>query len=228
MPGKRTAARTTGIAMPRENCSGYTVPPETGQLAWESLVAGGAFITPKDGVPFEFAGGAAATLKVDAERADHHPQALASLAGLLAAHPCVEGADVLSFVPNGMAAKARVVGELAGKEVVELYRPQGAPRSDIRPRNERSMELAGSAGRICLLEDVSSTGFSAHAAAAILYRLNPRLSIHSLSILQRGPVQHTYTQPPNPVTYHTLLRRGLPLTIQAFRQQFPDVPVAAV
>lgn len=51
---------------------------------------------------FVFASRTHATLKADAERLYDHPRQLAVVVGHFAAYPCVQEADALLYVPDGM------------------------------------------------------------------------------------------------------------------------------
>jgi|GEM_PF-3526198 len=87
--------------------------------------------------------------------------------------------------------------------------------------------LAREASSVCAVEDISRTGFSARAAAQVLATTNPSLDIHTLSMMQRDAVDPAYVMD-HGVTYHTFVRQDIPLAVEAFRQQFPDIAVATV
>jgi hypothetical protein len=216
--------------MPFNTCLKYEVPSTDAALVWRSLGEGGVFITREGGKPFVFAAPTEQppTLKADAERLNGYPEIVDRLLGLYALHPCVIDAEVLSFVPNGMADFGNQLGRRIGKPVINLFRPEGAPRSDIRFVVPHHKALAREAHTICAVEDISTTGFSAHATARVLRGINPELDIHSLSMLQRDAVDPVYTEGTDGVAYHTFVRQDIPLTVEAFRQQFPDISVATV
>lgn len=197
-------------------------------MVWKSLGAGDVFTTREGGQPFIFATGQEATLKADAERLNDHPHIIAELLQLYADHPCIASADILSFVPNGTAAFTDKLGHLMDKRVIRLFRPRGAARTDIQFRDGEAKGLTREAQTICLIEDISRTGFSAHATAKVLRSVNPKLTIHTISLLQRDAVEQQYQEGPDAVVYHTFVRRDLPLTLEEFKQQFPSIPVHMV
>ena len=209
-------------------CLQYEIPTADATIVWQELGAGDAFITRAGGLPFTFATGQKATLKVDAERLATHPEVLDKFLDLYAAHPCVQEAEVLSFVPNGMADFGVELGHRMGKRVIHLFRPEGAPRTDIRYVSAQDEALARDVSSVCLVEDISRTGFSAHVVASMLRKANPGMDIHTLSMLQRGPVESAYQAGNGSITYHTFVRRDIPLTLEEFQQQFPTIPVHTV
>ena len=209
-------------------CLEYKVPADDSQTVWESFNEGGVFITREGGRPFIFATGQEATLKLDAERLMVHPEIIDRLLGLYALHPCVAEADALSFVPNGMADFADKLGRRIGKQVIKLFRPDGAPRTDIRYVEPADEVLAHEADTVCAVEDISRTGFSAHATARILRGGNPSLDVHTLSMMQRGAVEPKYEADADGVTYHTFIRQDIPLHVEEFQRQFPNIAIAIV
>jgi hypothetical protein len=209
-------------------CLQYEVPDSIAELVWQSLVDGQVFITREGGKSFTFATGQQATLKADAESLSNHPGIIKKLLELYAAHPCVREADVLSFVPNGTADFTEQLGKLTGKPIVHLFRPEGAPRPDMRFKTPEDQEVVKAAKSICAIEDISRTGFSAHITAKILRAINPDLEVHTLSMLQRDDVEQQYQEGPDAVVYHTFVRRDIPLEIDTFKQQFPGIVVQVV
>lgn len=216
--------------MPFRTCRQYEVSPATRELVWASLGEGEVFITRDGGVPFTFATGQQATLKADAERLFAKRAIQERLLGIYGVHPCVVEADALSFVPNGTAGFAKELRHKfqPTKPIVRLYRPDGAPRTDIRYVSPSDRMLAQEMGSVCLVEDISRTGFSAHVTAQILREANPGLDIHTLSMLQRDEVEPRYKEGVDAVVYHTFVRQDLPLEVDEFRQQFPDIPIQTV
>ncbi len=216
--------------MPFDTCLHYEVPPDESALVWQSLGEGGAFITRQSGEPFVFAAPTdePPTLKVDAERLGDHQEIVDRLVGLYAMHPCVQEAGALSLVPNGMADFAGQLGRYTGKDVIGLFRPDGAPRSDMRFISPDDETLALQVSTVCVVEDVSRIGFSAHAAAKVLRDANPGLDVHTLSMLQRDVVDPAYTEEPGGIHYHTFVRQYIPLSVEEFRRQFPNINVETV
>lgn len=218
--------------MPFNTCLDHHVSAAESQLAWQSLGDGEVFVTREDGTPFKFAAPTPVppTLKADAELLYKHPRPLARLLGLFIEHPCITEADAVSFVPNGPADFARWIGEITGKPLIALVRPDGAARDDLSYRTGDDRDRAAEASSVCMIEDISRTGFSAHVTAALLRSTNPDLNVHTLSMLQRDQVEPRYQNPQDPasVVYHTLVRRDLPLTLEVFQQQFPDLHVGMI
>lgn len=212
------------------SCRNHTVAPADAALVWRTLAEGGVFVTREGGRPFTFAAATdrPPTLKADAERLGVHPELLDRLLGLYALHPCVQEAEVLSFVPNGMAGFGASLGRRIGKPVIKLFRPEGVPRTDIRFVGDEDEALARESDSICAVEDISTTGFSAYATAKILRGVNPGLSVHTLSMLQRDAVDPAYVTGVDGVIYHTFVRRDIPLALEDFRWQYPDIPVKTV
>lgn len=209
-------------------CLEHEVAALTSDLVWDSLNEGGAFVTRESGKPFTFATGQQATLKLDAERLGAHPKIIDRLLGLYALHPCVLEADVLSFVPNGMADFAEELSRRVGKPLIRLTRQEGASRTDIRFMGQKDEALVRSADMVCAVEDISRTGLSAHAAAGVLRRVSPQLEVHTLSMLQRDTVDPTYEIGADRVVYHTFAHRQIPLELAEFQQEFPDVRVRTI
>lgn len=213
--------------MPFDKCLDYKVSAETRQLVWRSFEEGGAFITRRDGQPFKFAAPTAVppTLKVDAERMLADPVLFKRLVGEFAAHPCVLAADALSGAPNGVNEFAIALGERTGKPVVHMVRPEGAPRSGIEFVHQDDKDLAQAVGDICIVEDISNSGLSAFLTAQIIREANPLVDIHTLSMMQRSQVDPVYTEGADAIAYHTFVRQDIPLTLEAFEEQFPGIEV---
>jgi hypothetical protein len=225
---KRPIIKARRKIMPLNQCLEYEAPANDSRMVWESFSEGGVFVTREEGKPFTFATGQEATIKLDAERLAVHPEIIDRLLGLYALHPCVTEADALSYVPNGMADFADKLGRRIGKQVIKLVRPDGAPRTDIRYVGPDDEALAREVSSVCAVEDISRTGFSAHATARVLREANPGLDVHTLSMMQRDAVDLVYETDPGGVTYHTFVREDIPLSLEEFQQQFPDIAVATV
>ena len=209
-------------------CLSYKPPASTSEAVWQCFGEGGGFIARVGGQLFTFATGQQATLKVDFERLGRRPDIVDRLLSLYALHPCVIDADALSLVPNGVAKFTDELGRRIGKPVIGLFRPEGALRSDIRFRSTGDQERARNVTSVCMIEDISRTGFSAHAAARVLRSVNPKMDIHTLSMLQRDTVDPQYQKGPGALIYHTFVRRDVPLSIDEFRKRFPDTIVQVV
>lgn len=191
-----------------------------GPLVWDALKQGDIWITRgKDGPHFQFAAGALAEVKGDGERLRHAPKEHGLVLGLMAVHPCVEWADALCGVPNGMNDNTEEIGERTGKPVIRMYRPEDAiSRYDLRFVSTADERLASEAENICLAEDLSSTGSSPWHQAQILRGVNPDLAIHTLSMLHRSPIDPQYQRAPSGITYHTLCTalEPIPLDYDSF------------
>lgn len=214
--------------MPFTSCLTYKVPDDVARSVWVTLGEAGVFITRANGEAFTFAAGQTATIKTDAERLFENPALRPRALAYYASHPCVSGADAISFVPNGTATIAADIARMLGRPFVSLVRAKGAPRADMRFVSDEDVATIRRVSSVCLIEDVSSTGFSAHAAAAVLRRVNPRLVVHSVSLLQRHPVDRPYEEGSGAVAYHTFVRQDVPLDVAAFRATFPGMRVQTV
>jgi hypothetical protein len=234
--------------MPFDTCLNYEVPPSDGEKIWQSLIEVRAFVTNRDGSTFNFAAEQleatlssealaepGPTLKVEADYLWTRPDIRGDLVDIVVTHPCVQEADLLSYAPNGPRQFTHDLGrhDSVGKSVINLWRPRDAPRWDIRYGDENDdgesdRELTRAVGSICLIEDVSSTGSTAHRSAEVLRQLNPGLVIHSLSLLQRGDVKSRYQEGPSAVMYHTILQRRIPRKVETFKALFSGISVREV
>lgn len=202
--------------------------PATAEAVWRSLGEGEVFITRENGKPFVFATGQEATLKADAERLFKRRKTCERLLGIYGAHPCVLAADAVSFVPNGPADFTEKLRWRLEKPIIRLDKPEGGSTMDMRFLSPDEIDTARQVGSVCLVEDISRTGFSASVAAGLLRSVNPGLDIHTLSLLQRDEVDPMYEEGDNSVVYHTFVRQDLPLSVEEFRRQFPELPVYIV
>lgn len=195
------------------------------RLVWQTFRDGGTMITHGPDRPFGFATGELATLKADAENLADSPVRVGMILGIMALHPCVEWADMLIGVPNGMNKNALWIGQSVVKPVVGLIRPEVAQsRYEYEFANLEDMTKLEHAAQICLLEDVSRTGSTAWHVARFLRQHYPHLIIHSLTMLQRGPVAAKYQVGPNKLDYHWLCRRDIPLDAGSFAKLFGFEP----
>ncbi len=150
--------------------------------------------------------GVVAEVKADADRFGFKSRM--SIYGAVLMHPCFRWADAVAPAPNGMIAPTR---ELVGlqpedrrKPVIDMWRPDGVNRYDIRFLHENAKKLARAVKKIVLLEDISTTGRTVYEQAKILREVNPELEIHSISWMNRAQPRAEYQRGPEAVTYHTL------------------------
>jgi hypothetical protein len=197
-------------------------------LVWDALR--GIWITYGKGGPhFTFAAGAQAEVKGDANRLRRSPGDRGLVLGLMAIHPCVAWADAIAPVPNGMIEETEELAERTGKPMIRMYRPDDATsRYDMHFVSAEDEELAGSVQRITTLEDLTSTGSTPYYLARILRRVNPRVSVHTLSMLWRSPrgPQGDFLEGPQAPTYHTLsvAPQDVPLGYDEFVKAFGIIP----
>lgn len=199
-----------------------------GELVWEALKRGDIWVTMGRGGPrFRFAAGALAEVKGDAERLKDSPLERGIVLGCMAIHPCLEWADAISPVPNGMNEDAEELGERLQKPVIRMHRPVDAlSRYDLRFISEADRELAADVEKVSLVEDLTSTGSSPYHQARILRSVNPRLSIHALSMMHRAPILDEYQQGEDAVTFHTLCAPSQPIPFEydSFVEAFGITP----
>jgi hypothetical protein len=198
------------------------------RLVWGSFRRSDIWITRGKGGPrFRFAAGALAEVKGDAERLRHNPKEHGLVMGLLAVHPCVEWADAVSGVANGMNEDAEEIGDRTGKPVVRMYRPKGAiSRYDIRYVSKEDQSLAREVEKLCFLEDLTSTGSTPWHQGRIIRADNPGVTIHALSEMHRGPINPKYEEGPDGMTFHTLCipSEPIPLDYDRFVEAFGIEP----
>jgi hypothetical protein len=175
---------------------------------WEAMLSAGVFIEGE----CTFASGIQATLKADAEQLYNHPRQLDKMLGLFATFPCVEDADVLLYVPDGMRAFVTQLGQELEKPVAQTQRrPDSSSKYDFIFRTEEDRDLATSAQLPLIGEDVVTTLGS---VAALRSLLGPNQDVHSLALLLRGSVNPTYRVG---LTDHYLLERMIPTDKDQFR-----------
>lgn len=189
-------------------------PKAVAQTAWEVLIEGDTFLEGK----FNFAHqGTPATLKIDAERLSLDHRAYAVMVGLVATHPCIQQADVLTYVPDGHTQFTIDVGRILNKRVANVRRIEGGGRRDFAFVSDYDEALALSARHLVINEDISSTLGS---VAAVRGLLPPRQNVHSLSLLLRGAVFPDFAKG---LTPHFLVERLVPVDADDFRRKFPDI-----
>jgi hypothetical protein len=107
------------------------------------------------------------------------------------------------------------------KEVAQVERAPGGGRYDFRFASEADADLATSASRLLIGEDVVSTLGS---VAGVRRLVNPEAHVHSIGHILRGVVNPPYQEG---LSDHYLVRRHIPLriTAQEFREQFGIEPV---
>src|SRR6266567_198247 len=147
---------------------------------WDAMVSAGVFVEGD----FTFASGMHATLKADAERLYEKPKQLGVILGHFAAFPCVQDADVLLYVPDGMRQFVRLLGAALNKPVAEATRTPGATsKYDFMFQSPEDEDLALSAERLVIGEDIVTTLGS---IAGMRSLLQPEQTVHSLAMLLRG------------------------------------------
>jgi orotate phosphoribosyltransferase len=176
---------------------------------WEAMLSAEVFTEGK----FVFASGLNATLKADFEKIYSHPKQLEVILGHFASFPCVQDADVLLYVPDGMRQFITTLGEILEKSVAAtIRRPQATSKYDFVFRTPEDEEMAISAERPMIGEDVVTT----LGSVAALRRLLPaEQRVHSLAILLRGTVQEEYREG---LVDHYLLTRKIPTDKYEFRR----------
>jgi orotate phosphoribosyltransferase len=178
---------------------------------WEALLSAGAFVEGD----FTLASGAKATLKVDAEKLYDHPRHFQTVLGHFAAHPCVQDADTLLYVPEGMREFTIALGKELDKPVAKMrHRPAAKNRYDFVFESLGDYSLAIAAGRPVICEDVVTTLGSVAAVRSLLTR--PIQEVHSLAILRRGTVKEEYRAG---LSDHYLVERHIPTDAKLFWQQ---------
>jgi orotate phosphoribosyltransferase len=190
--------------------AGFNVQ-KTADETREALLSAGVFIEGN----FEFASGIKATLKVDAELLYEKPKQLEIILGHFATFPCVQDADVLLYVPNGMRSFMTMLGEELNKPVAGVIRKPGVTsKYDFVFQSTKDEELALSATSPVIGEDVVTTLGS---VAGVRSLLKPEQSVHSLAMLLRGTVDPVYQ---TGLTDHYLLVRDIPTDKDEFKRQF--------
>lgn len=176
---------------------------------WEALLGADVFIEGN----FTFASGMSATLKVDAERLYARPSRLSVVMGHFAAYPCVQDADALLYVPDGMRRFMKLLGGELGKPVAEATRKPGAiSKYDFMFRTPEDAEIARAAQAPVIGEDVVTTLGS---VAGLRKLLRPEQAVHSLAMLLRGRVTPAYRAG---LVDHYLLEQEIPTDKDAFRR----------
>jgi hypothetical protein len=175
---------------------------------WEALLSADTFIEGD----FSFASGVHATLKVDAEQLYSHPKQLDVILGHFATFPCVQTADVLLYVPDGMRKFMTILGRELNKDVAHSLRnPGSSSRYDFIFKSITDKDLAISAKHPLIGEDIVSTLGS---VAGMRKLLKPEQEVHSLAMLLRGTVNPKYRAG---LVDHYLLERNIPTDKDEFR-----------
>ncbi len=183
---------------------GYNSQRATEEV-WEALLSAGALTFLE--TPVRFASGVSSTLKVNAEVLDRRPKQQAIVLGHVATFPCIEEADVLLYVPDGMRNFTNVLGREMGKRVAQTERnPNSGSRYDFCFATPQDKQLALTAKRPRILEDVVTTAGSIDGIVQLLRR--GQQDIHSLALLLRG---HVNTEYQLGLTDHYLVERQIPL-----------------
>jgi hypothetical protein len=195
------------------------------EIAWNGLVHSGSFVEGRWSFADDKPGEPPATLKVIGERLLDHPFWRPILVGLFAAYPCVQTADVLTFVPDGPGDFTGALGQALGKSVAYTERTPGGARHDFRFKSPADAELAADAKQVFAVEDVLTTGSSVSAARRLF---RPDQGFHSLAVLLRGLLKPEYCIDigHNNEGPHYLVARAIPRTADGFRKQFKIEPAA--
>lgn len=181
---------------------------------WEAMLSADIFVEGD----FKFASGIHATLKVDAELLYEKPKQLRVILGHFATFPCVQDADVLLYVPNGMRQFMTQLGNEIGKPVANASRkPDATSKYDFVFSSPADEELALLADKPLIGEDIVTTLGS---VAGLRRLLRPDQSVHSLAILLRGIVSPVYQEG---LTDHYLLVRDIPTDKDEFKRQLLEV-----
>lgn len=183
------------------------------KLVWNTFVGNEVFIRRSRDRLWTFSDLSQAEVKADADRLG--PESRCLILGTMAMHPCVLQADLLVGVPDGMTRDAAGLAEKLDKQSAQLRRIKNGGRHDYEWVDGAQAEIAADAVSACVLEDISTTGSSAHATALLLREANPYLQIHSLSMLLRGAVQQRYIVTPDSADavidqFHALCTRFVP------------------
>jgi orotate phosphoribosyltransferase len=179
---------------------------------WEALLSAGVFIEGE----FTFASGQQATLKADAEKLYTQPKQLAVVMGYFATYPCVQDADVLLYVPDGMRKFVTMLGSELDKPVVGTSRKPGASKYDFVFASEADQELAQGAKAPVIGEDIVTTLGS---VAGMRKLLKPDQPVHSLAILLRDTVNPVYQKG---LVDHYLLTKEIPTSKDEFRRMLAE------
>ena len=186
---------------------------KTAEETWEALLSAGVFVEGN----FVFASGLRATLKADAERLYSHPKQLSIILGHFAAYPCVQDADTLLYVPDGMRQFVTILGQELDKPVVGVRRKPGATsKYDFVFESAGDKEMAHAAKAPVIGEDIVTTLGS---VAGVRNLLRPEQSVHSLAILLRGNVDPVCQ---TSLTDHYLLVREIPTDKEAFKRSLEE------
>ncbi len=177
---------------------------QVAELSWEALLSAGAIKEASYENPFIFASGEKATIKVDAEVLDKSFREREILLGKMAMHPCMDDADVLLYVPDGMRNFTNILGHEMGLLVAQTKRVDGGGRYDFNFIDHSDKDLALGAKHPRIIEDVVT---SLGSVAGIARLLDDRQDIHSLAILQRGAVNPLHQKN---LIDHYLIKRFIP------------------
>jgi len=180
---------------------------------WESLISADVFIEGD----FTFASGIHATLKADAEKLYDHPKQLAVILGHFATYPCVQDAEVLLYVPDGMRQFVTLLGKELDKPVVGAKRRPGAiSKYDFVYESDADEEIALKSKAPVIGEDIVTTLGS---VAGIRKLLRPEQPVHSLAMLLRGTVNPVYQEG---LVDHYLLKRKIPTDKNEFKRMLEE------
>ncbi len=159
-------------------------------MVWRRMVLDQVFVVRSDGIPWQFASGSEAEVKADADRLSELSRGM--ILAAMGTHPCVQRADLLVGVPNGMMLDAEELAGTFNKNNAVLVRPSGAGRHEYTWEDDDQADIVANAEFACVLEDITTTGSSADATARYLRKINRRLRIHTISMLLRNTIDPAY------------------------------------
>lgn len=166
-----------------------------------------------------------ATVKIDGEKLykEGNERPLGVVLGAVAGHPCIQEADLITYVPEGPRRFAHLLGGVLGKKVIDIERvPRAKTRYAFRFVSEKAQERAQAALKPRICEDIVSTLGS---VAAVRNLFLPEQEVHAIAQLLRGEPNPDYQ---NGLADHYLARRSLPLLIKPaeVHQQFGFWPTS--
>lgn len=184
-------------------------PDFSAKQVWEALLESGAFVEGN----FVLASGKAATLKVEADRLYSNGKQLDVVLGHFARFPCINDADALVYVPEGMREFTHMLGEILNKPVIStLKTPGSSKRYDFSFKTNSDEKIALEVDKMTICEDIVTTLGS---VAGVRTLLSDDASVHSLATLLRGTVSPDYQAG---LTDHYILSRHIPTDKDDFRR----------
>jgi hypothetical protein len=172
-----------------------------------------------------------ATLKVNADYVTADPTWGPVVLKLYADFPCLQSADVITYVPDGPREFAAELGRMTSKPVAYVHRTPGGGKHDYEFDTEDDRKLIGGAVRPFMIEDVTSTLSSPAALRRLIATAQAEvrgidieeaydLPVHLLSMLLRGEVKQEYTRG---LVFHFLAVRPMSRSAEEFKKQYPGI-----